>query len=360
MSDRRYTLWFNRIEAISNMVRVKLLDEFESAEAIYHADRSALRRTAILKYSEIEAIEAAREQDIDHMWEDLKEMGISFVSIEDKEYPGLLRNIYDKPYGLYYIGTLPPDGRKMTAIVGARQCSSYGYSTAHEIGYLMAKTGCGIISGMARGIDSAAQKGALTGNGYTCAILGCGVDVCYPPENRELYQEIKKRGCILSEFAPGCPPDSKHFPRRNRLISGISESVIVVEARVRSGSLITAQMALQQNREVYAVPGRINDPMSEGTNRLIEQGAQIIPSTERLLEKMTEDSGLVLHLDKQRQPSLNKKEKTVYAAIDYYAKSAEAIMNEVQISYRDLLEIIYSLTEAGLIKETFRNNYVRI
>ncbi len=365
MVDERYQLWFYQIPNISNMIKLRLAEALGGAEKIYHADASELRRPQILKEPEVKEILLAREDPMrspEILMEDLEIMEISFVSTESDAYPMRLREIFNRPYGLYFRGKLPGDNQKMTAIIGARQCSSYGFSTAHEIGYLMGKTGYGVVSGMARGIDSAGHTGVLQAEGYTIAVLGCGVDICYPAENRRLYKDIIEHGCVLSEFHPGTNPIAENFPRRNRIISGLSDSVIVVEARQRSGSLITAQMALHQNREVYAVPGRMNDPMSDGTNLLIEEGAKIIPSTKRLLEHLAEEGGMQVSsiLSTKKQPSLTKKEKAVYSVIDYYAKPLESILSSCDITYREVLEALYELSEKGLIRESFHNSYIRI
>jgi DNA processing protein len=362
MSEQKHKLWLNSIKGLSIIKKTKLCEKAHGATNLYHTSEKELRSYGFLKDAEVDAIIKAKESlDPDYLYYELHEKDISFVSIEDENYPDRLKNIYEKPYGLYYTGALPKKSRRMTALIGARRCSAYGSSEAFEIAYILSKAGIGIISGMARGIDSASHRGCLEADGYTCAVLGSGIDVCYPPENKELYELIKNKGCIISEFPPGSQPVAKHFPLRNRIISGLSDSVIVVEAREKSGSLITAELALQQNRDVYAVPGRINDPMSYGTNKLIECGAGIIVSTSRLLENITKDSDMPkIELDLEKKlPSLSREEQMIYDLIDYYSTSAETLLTESGLEYGQLLQILFSLSEAGLIKKTGQLNYVK-
>lgn len=201
------------------------------------------------------------------------------------EYPERLRNIPDPPKLLYVIGSLPEDDRPSCAIVGARMCDHYGSTIARQYGRILASHGIRIISGMAIGIDSTAQAGALEGKGRTYAVLGCGVDICYPPGSRALYESVAASGGIISELPPGTPPKRWNFPLRNRIISGLADLVLVVEAKSKSGSLITADYALEQGRTVYAVPGRVGDALSDGCNNLIAQGAGIASSPEILLSE---------------------------------------------------------------------------
>lgn len=360
---KAYALWLNELFYLKVPLRRELSKHFNGAINVFHANREALLSSQLLTPMEVEMIMQSKVNSTcspEDAYENLLKQSIQFVSIEDSDYPQKLREIIDHPYGLYYKGTLPPSEHKSASIVGARQCSAYGHSSAREIGYLMARSGYTVISGMARGIDAAGQTGCLEAGGFTCAVLGSGVDICYPPENKKLYDRILEKGCILSEFAPGTPPLSKHFPMRNRIISGLSDHVIVVEARIRSGSLITAQMACQQNRNLLVVPGRINDPMSQGTNHLIEMGAQIIPSEERLLEKLSEEAGMPLQLSPSKKPTLNKNEKSLLQIMDYYAKSAEDLMLLAGFSYREFLETIYTLSQKGLIRESARMHYSKV
>lgn len=207
-----------------------------------------------------------------------------YIGRDSDAFPRRLLHMADPPKGLYVIGTLPADDLPSVAIVGSRMCSPYGRRIACRFGMELAEQGVQIISGMALGIDGHAHEGALASGGRTFAVLGCGADICYPEKNRTLYQEIPKKGGILSEEPPGTLPLPYHFPKRNRIISGLSDLVIVVEARKKSGSLITADAALEQGRTVMAVPGRVGDALAEGTNHLLAQGAEIAWCVQSVLD----------------------------------------------------------------------------
>ena len=211
---------------------------------------------------------------------------IRYIGRDSREYPPQLLPYPRMPEGLYVIGSLPDPDQKSAAIVGARACSAYGKAEARRFGRELAAAGVQIISGLAYGADRWAHEGALEAGGRTFAVLGCGADVCYPKENIRVYEKIAEEGGLLSEYMPGVPPVSWHFPIRNRIISALADVVLVVEARLRSGSLITADYALEQGKSIYAIPGKNADPLSQGCNRLIAQGAGIAISPEILLEEL--------------------------------------------------------------------------
>ena len=217
------------------------------------------------------------------------EQGIKIITLADKDYPLLLRMIPDPPLVLYVRGCLLESDRVSVALVGARKSTPYGLVHARRFGCELADAGWTVISGLAKGIDSAAHEGALSvSHGRTIAVLGCGVDVVYPAENRTLYKRIEKSGAIISEFPLGAAPLAHHFPRRNRIISGLALGTFVLEAFLRSGSLITAQQSIEQGREVFALPGRIDELTSMGTNKLIKDGATMIDSFENLNRELVE------------------------------------------------------------------------
>lgn len=207
---------------------------------------------------------------------------------EDPEYPERLKNISGAPKNLYVLGRLPEEKRLCVAVIGARDCSEYGKYVARELGAVLGKSGISVVSGMARGIDGISQEAALNVGGSSFAVLGCGVDICYPEANRQLYERLKVCGGIISEYPPGSPALACHFPPRNRIVSGLADVVVVIEARIKSGTLITVDMALEQGREVYVVPGRVTDRLSDGCNSLIKQGAGILLSPEEFLKELLE------------------------------------------------------------------------
>ena len=219
--------------------------------------------------------------------QNLRNRGIRFVYCAEEAYPHRLKDIADYPFGLFYIGSLPREDRPTVSIIGARECSEYGRKTAELFGKTLGSKGVQIISGMARGIDGISQSAALNVGGNSYGIVGCGVDICYPKENAELYNKLKINGGILSEYLPGTEPKANLFPARNRIISALADILLVVEARMKSGTYITVCQALEQGREIYAVPGRITDGLSDGCNRLIRDGAGIATSPEDILETLS-------------------------------------------------------------------------
>lgn len=264
-----------------------LMTEGIGAEELYALQESQMKKIRVLDEKDVEKItQSRRHWDVQEHWGKLQGEGIGFVCVEEARYPQKLRRISATPYALYYIGRLPEETRKSVAIVGARTRSAYGSQITGKLARALAQNRMDIISGMAMGIDADAHSGALEENGDTYAVLGCGVDVCYPKRNRYLYEKMQDRGGILSEYPPGTPPLPGYFPQRNRIIAGLADYVIVMEARKKSGSLITADYAMEQGKEVYALPGRVTDALSEGTNHLIQQGAGIFVSVEDFLQEL--------------------------------------------------------------------------
>lgn len=265
----------------------KLLQACGSARAAWHLSESSL---AVIEGfgPKLAAQVAASRTRIDpgKAWQDLCNKGLSVVAQEEQTYPPLLREIFDPPPLLYYTGDLKIMHNPCLAVVGSRRHSTYGREIAYKFSNRLAAYGFTIVSGMARGIDTWAHRGVLSANGVTAAVLGCGLDRCYPPENRTLMQNIRQQGVVISEFPPGTEPAPSNFPRRNRLISGLSLGTIVVEAGEKSGALITASFALEQGREVFAVPGSIANPSSRGCHLLIKDGAKLADGLEAILEEL--------------------------------------------------------------------------
>ncbi|MCR4585244.1 MAG: DNA-processing protein DprA [Lachnospiraceae bacterium] len=286
--------------------------------------------------------------------------GISCVCCEDEDYPAGLKELQDRPYMLYHLGTLPEKGRKNVAIIGSRNCSDYGRRSADYFGRELARVGVGIISGMAVGIDGLAQTACLKENGVSYGILGSGVDVIYPRGNMELYKRLIRHGGVISEYAPGTPAHPLHFPRRNRIISGLADLVLVIEAREKSGTFITVESALEQGRDVYAVPGRIEDTLSTGCNRLIAAGAGMAGCAEDVMYAL----GIRDRPVKRGSGSRGKKLKDqknaftggsrpgIYRALMEGARSAEAllkILGKREAEIQDLLLELMQLEMEGLV-----------
>lgn len=286
---------------------------------------------------------------------------VHYYMKKHEQYPEKLKNISDAPAGIYVQGSLPDPSAPAVAIVGARMCSSYGKKQAYEFAKYLAGCGVAVISGLARGIDGYAHEGALDGGGKTYAILGCGLDHCYPAEHRNLWARIvNQEGGILSEFPACTPPKPWHFPMRNRIISALADLVLVVEAKERSGSLITADCALEQGKSVYAIPGRVGDKLSLGCNRLISQGAGIAYSPEFLLEE--------LHIDKAKEVSKMEKNKfglasdldLVYSCLGFEPQNLEGIVRKTGLSIARVSEILLGLELDGYIEQAGKNNFVKL
>ena len=277
MSALKFWLWLTELPGLTNQTRLALLRHFPTPEDVYYADPAEVLLTEGITREQAELLEDKDCAAAERVLADCGELGLHIVTISDAIYPNRLRNIFDPPCLLYVRGRLPAfDDEAAVAVVGTRDCTPYGVSCAEKLGFGLAAGGALVVSGLARGIDSAALRGALRGGGTVTAVLGNGLDVVYPRENRYLYEDIAASGALLSEYPPGTPPEGRHFPVRNRIMSGLSLATLVVEAPERSGALITAGTALEQGRDVFAVPGPIDAPASVGCNRLIRDGAGLV------------------------------------------------------------------------------------
>lgn len=354
MEDLIYAYWLANISGIGTKTIHQLYKYCGSAKAVWHLSGSELKKLyGITEEAAVRISRSKKGWDLDKEWDKLLARGISFVSLEQHSYPARLREIYDPPYGLYYLGHLPPDEVPAVGIVGGRACSPYGKEIAKRSGKCLAGNGVSVISGMARGIDGFGHEGALEGGGSTYAVLGCGVNVVYPPEHAGLYERILEKGGILSEYPPDMSPRPGFFPMRNRLIAGLCDLLLIIEAKEKSGSLITADYALEQGKDIYAAPGRITDPLSAGCNRLIRQGAGILLSPEELVGEMS-------FLSEKNKLPLEKSERLVYSCLDLLPKSMEKISEETALDIATLAEILFALEEKGLVQETWQNHYISV
>ena len=356
----KYAYWFANLSGIGAAKKRFLFEEGINAEQLFHMSYSNLKEIKELTEADIKCIQQSRlEWNLDKEWFDLMGKGIGFVSLEQENFPQKVRHITDAPYALYYVGSLPDDYRKSVAIVGARSRSAYGSDVARMLAKALSEHGVQVISGLARGIDGDAHKGALEAQGDTFGVLGSGIDVCYPKEHKYLYEKIIEKGGIISEYPPGIQPVAYQFPARNRIIAGLSDCVVVIEAKEKSGSLITADFAMEQGRDVYALPGRITDPLSQGCNQLIKQGAGIVKSVEDFLadlDILTENTFVQLDF---RKNVLEKDERLVYSLTDFRPVGLSTLIEKTGYSITKLLGILERLKNMGLIKETFANYYVR-
>ena len=355
----KYAYWLSNIPGVGIRSRNRILATVGLAEELYHMPERQLRLIPGIEEKQIGAILKSKKKDYETSFYRLAEQGIFFVSREEENYPEKLRQIPDAPYSLYVKGKLPPPGRKTVAIVGARHCSAYGQAVTEKIGKRLAECGAVVVSGMAQGIDGESHWGAIKGGGETYAVLGCGVDVCYPGFHAKLYDTILQKGGILSEYPPQTRPLAGLFPARNRIISGLSDVVVVVEAKVKSGSLITADYALEQGKDVYAVPGRLYDSLSEGCNSLIRQGAGIISNVEEFLKEL-ELCGL--EGDEQenfKKLLLAKDESMVYSCLSLRPKGIEELLEETGFPMPQLSAILTELIQKEYITEPVKNYFIK-
>lgn len=298
--EKMYACWLDSIRYLSGASKYKLLEAAKTAENIYHMQENDTIFLIGVKGSE-RIKQAKKTQNPEMVYEMLQKLKIKYTFCNASDFPTRLLSIPDPPFGLFYRGTLPDQAAPAVAVIGARKCSEYGHCMAKEFAQGLGKRGVNIISGMALGIDGISQRAALEAGARSYGVLGCGVDVVYPKSNQPLYEKLTTCGGVLSEYPVGTEPKPMLFPPRNRIISALSDVVLVVEAREKSGTLITVDMALEQGREVYVVPGRCTDNLSRGCNMLLRQGASAALSAEDIITDMGWDKFLTsVHHEKER------------------------------------------------------------
>ena len=296
----KYWVWLSELKGLRNQTRLALLRRFGDPESIFYADADELLLTEGVERSQLKLLKNHDLAPADRILADCQRLDIQLLTFSDAAYPGRLKNIYDPPALLYCKGRLPLlDDLLCVAAVGTRDCTPYGVACAEKLGFGLASGGAAVVSGLAKGIDAAAIRGALRAGGVTVGVVGNGLDVYYPYESRYLYEDVASAGVLLSEYPPGTEPASGHFPVRNRIISGLSLAALVVEAPEKSGALITAATALEQGRDVFAVPGPIDAPASVGCNRLIRDGAGLVSDASDILREY--EGRFVLNLKESRE-----------------------------------------------------------
>ena len=356
---KAFSFWLASLSGLSSKQKHQLVRMAGSAEAAFGMSETDIRRVLSEEKARYYVSETRRtnEKLVAEQYTVAAERGIRFCSAEDAVFPEILRAIPDCPYGLFFKGSFPR-GILSVGVVGARKSSHYGKSIAERIGKLAAGHGCTIVSGMARGIDSAAQESVLRNGGSTIAVLGCGPDICYPAEMKRLYSEICEVGAVVSEYPPGTHPFPAFFPARNRIISGLSDVLAVVEAGRKSGSLITADFALEQGKDIYAVPGRLDDPLSLGCNDLIRQGAGIITSCSDFFRELGFLSDTVGQ-SSQNNFRLAKGEDLLYSVLCLHPKSLFDLQKELGSDAEQLLRTLTALELKGLARQVSPGQYVR-
>jgi DNA processing protein len=352
MSDLRYWVGLSLLPEVGPVGAKKLLSVFLTPQKVFSATLDELMAVEGVGLNRAKTIkgfsswEAAERQILE-----LKKQGIKAVCLDDPVYPALLREIDDAPVILYMRGDILSDDKYALAIVGSRKATSYGKAVAESISEDLASMGFTIVSGMARGIDSTAHGAAIKAGGRTIAVLGTGVDTPYPSENKNLMETIVQSGYVVSEFPPGTKPERENFPRRNRLISGLSLGVIVVEAASDSGALITARYSVEQGREVFAVPGNITAPYSRGTNKLIKQGAILARNAQDIVEELAPVLKGFLKSNKKSSIKITEDEEQLCNFLSGEPKQIDIISRESGLPASRILGILLGLELKGAVKQ---------
>lgn len=318
MSSLKYWIWLSECKGIGLIKANKLLKHFGTPDNIYQAKERDYKDIQGINKADIKNLMHKDLTSTNEILTKCTQIGCRILTFQDSDYPDRLRNIYDPPIVLYIKGSLPYiDDQPIVGVVGTRSCTPYGIKTAQTIGYELSKNGIIVATGLARGIDTAATKGALKGGAHVIGVIGSGLDVIYPPENKTIYDDVASQGAVISEYPPGTHAIKNHFPARNRIISGISLGIAVIEAPKKSGALITAERALEQGRDVFALPGNVDAISCEGSNRLLREGAIPFMSADDIIDEYIE-----LYPDKLRDSnkiSTNKVKKSIdnTSKVDY-------------------------------------------
>ena len=353
--DAFHWLALTLVPGVGSTLFKRLLNRFKTPKAVFGASAKELLTVEGLGEKVTgEILKGPSEKRIEREFDLLKELGGTLLTFKDDAYPKRLRDIYDPPALLYVRGALKKEDELAVAIVGSRKTSPYGRWITEKVSRELSHHGITIVSGMARGIDSFAHQGAISGGGRTVAVLGCGVDIIYPSENRDLFSQIMGHGAVLSEFPMGSQPEGGHFPRRNRIISGLSIGVVVIQASSESGSLITASYALEQGREVFAVPGNVGAEGSRGTNQLIKDGAKLVESSEDILEEILPQWSRESEKEQKVEPvvrDLEKSELILYQLLGEVPTHIDVIIRESRLDPGRVSSLLLDLELKGLISQ---------
>ncbi len=349
------------LPGVGNRTLWRIKQELGSFRNCLEGDHKTWQRAALAVPVQELIRETRQKTDSLSLLNKLAADDIKICTVEDDEYPQLLRNIFDPPYLFYYRGDLSIVQGLCIAVVGARAATNYGKVQARRFGQELARENVTVVSGMARGIDTEAHRGALAVDGKTTAILGCGLKVIYPPENKLLYRQICEVGLVLSEFPPEAHPEPGHFPMRNRTISGLSRGVLVIEAKIRSGALITADFALEQGRDVFAIPGPINSQNSAGTNNLIKQGAGLVSSVGDILAEYGLDKQNILASQQgELNFEYNPQERQVLTIIGHETVHFDYLLVSTQLDISQLSTLLLQMELGGIIRAMPGNYYAKI
>lgn len=357
MSDVKYWIGFNIVRGIGPAKFQALWDHFGDLRLAWEAMPEALRAAGLDKRALRNLLAMRGELDLDAQVARLEKAGVQVMTWQSPEYPEHLRNIYHPPPVLYLRGALLSADAWSVAVVGTRRATVYGREATKQLAGGLARAGVTVVSGLARGIDAVAHQAALDAGGRSIAVLGSGVDVVYPAENRRLMQQIIERGAVLSEYALGTPPEASNFPPRNRLISGLSLGVVIVEAASRSGALITADFAAEQGRDVFAVPGNMFNRSSLGCNRLIQQGAKLVLCVEDILEELN----LTMVAQQQEVQAAvpeNQTESLVLSFLSADPTHVDELVRRTDLSVSEVSSTLALMELKGMVRQVGGMNYV--
>ena len=357
MCDLKYWLALNYLSAIGPVLARRLLSAFGDPGNIFSMSLDELRKVEGVGENRAQSIVSFNKWDtVRKEIDNTEKNNIRLITVNDDRYPAGLRRIHSAPIVLYVKGDIAEADKYAVSLVGSRNATIYGMNIAEKISHKLASIGITVISGMARGIDTASHRGALRAGGRTIAVLGSGIDVPYPSSNRGLMERIASSGSVISEFPMGTPPNRENFPRRNRIISGLSLGVIVIEATLDSGSLITVGYALEQGKDVFAVPGNITSGNSRGTNDLIKKGAKLVENAEEVINELGPQLKGIIREDKSgnRGPgsSLTEDEKALFSYLSSEPKHVDSIIRETDMATGRALSILLNLELKGVIRQT--------
>lgn len=354
MTDIRYWVGLSLVPEVGPIMSRKLISEIGSPENIFRAGADDLLAIRGLGKEKADSIRAFRNWDrVEEIVKVTEKKGIRIVGYQDPCYPEVLKEVAGAPLVLYMKGDYCREDRFGIAVVGSRKHTHYGEVVTRKISGELATSGFTIISGMARGIDTLSHESALAAGGRTIAVLGSGLDVYYPAENKGLLEKITLSGCAVSEFPPGTMPSRENFPRRNRLISGLSLGVLVVEATSQSGSLITANYALEQNKEIFAVPGQITSRNSDGTNGLIRQGAKVVLGADDIIEELAPVlRGFIRKSDCRSPVEISEDEGRICGFLTREPKHIDLLSRESALPVHAVLNLLLSLELKGVVRQS--------
>lgn len=358
MTETRYWLGFHLVPGIGATRLARLIEYFGTLEAAWAATPAELRAAGINQRAVQSLVTTRQRLDLDHEMERVERAGVQAVTLADPAYPRLLREIPSPPLVLYVRGSLTPDDKQAIGVVGTRRASAYGREMARNLSADLARAGLTIVSGLARGIDAIAHQTTLDTGGRTIAVLGSGVDVIYPPEHRRLAAQVAEQGAVVSEFPLGTPPDGPNFPVRNRIISGLSIGVVVVEAPRRSGALITADFAADQGRTVYAVPGSALAANSAGPLQLLRDGATLAATAEDILADLNLTVRQAAFETRQALPT-SPEEATLLQHLDGEPLHIDEIALESGLAINRLSALLLEMQLKGLVRNVGNQHYVR-